>query len=358
MTLAEVRDTHGDHKQDPQHHNDFWGGVAAEAWSLTTGTAHMAMGAARVTEHVAVGFGKEVVQHPGRALAEVAGAAVVGAVAVEAGVGLVGAAAIAAVPLAAYGVYKGVQIATHEGIGAIPKHLEHAVQNAGHVIADTGRAIGTVYHGGDEHDSKFRQAEDRVEDVGRAGVPIVAGLAGGEVGAAYGPALLRGGSGVLRDAFAPLALEPAYAYPIPRGEIPNGTPSPTTLPTTSAMAVTAEATALGGRQPDGTREPTYDSQQLFIEGKLAVLPKGVLEQSGILTKVQTAFKNAEQLVRTNGGRVGNMQVTIDNGTTHIEFVDGPLKGAEAMRLPGEDKFAFFSNPHDPADTGAIYSLDH
>ncbi len=138
---------------------------------------------------VAEGAVEQVVEHPLQVAADVAlGAGAV--LATEAlGLGTVAVAAAAAVPLVGYGIYKGLEIASTEGISAIPKHFLDSCVSTLNTVAQT---VGAELYPGEHTQSEKEQADANLRAVGAGGVSLAAFSLGGPVKVA--------GANILRSA--------------------------------------------------------------------------------------------------------------------------------------------------------------
>jgi hypothetical protein len=67
-------------------------------------------------------------------------------------------------------------IASTEGVGAIPSHIDQSYSEAKSALASAGQAIASVYRGGDPI------SDQKVEAMGRAAIPFTAGAVGGAGG--------------------------------------------------------------------------------------------------------------------------------------------------------------------------------
>jgi hypothetical protein len=316
---------------DKEHEHSSWASdFASSVW-----------GAAKVAEHVAAGFGKEVYNNPLKTAAEVAGGIAVAAVAAEAGVGIVAGAAIAGVALAGYGAVRGVQIAATEGVGAIPEHMRAAYNDASQSVSSMVDAASTIYNG--EGGQKERDAAQKLENVGSAMVPVAAMIVGG-TGAEVGQAAIRGGINALTDILPSLSFEPELAYAGAAGST-GGTmaaiAAPAKIGEAAAIAGTAGAT-ISQMSADG---PNWGTQQEFITGMKA---KPVEVQSGIATQIKNDLKQVDEII-AKGGQRGNIRYTDDgHGMITIEVTDGSLAGRTGIYVKGADEFSFDGiNGHTP-----------
>jgi len=312
-------------------------GAAQDAWSA-------AKGAGRVAEDMGIGFAKQAYEHPGQTLAEIGAGAVVTAAATEVGLGVVGTAAIAALPAAAYGIYRGVDIARTEGIGAIPSHMEQTLKEAQNFVSTSAEAIGSVYKGGT---IETTGADLKVEALGRGAVPLAAGALGGELG----ETVAQLGRVMSENMLPVLTLEPAYVDPIP-AIIGGSSRGSSSLEAGVAGAATSGSGASilqrndsnhesGGAQSEAPSDE-YGRQQLFIEGRRVVTPATPAETSvgGTLSDL---FRNPEQIL-SNGGKAGNIQLTkTPDGWLEAEFAAGPMQGTIALYKPGDSSFIIESS---------------
>jgi S1-C subfamily serine protease len=160
---------------------------------------------------VAEGAAREVIDHPGKVAAEVAiGAGVV--LASEAlGVGAVAGAAIVAVPLAAYGIYKGVQMARKEGIGAIPHHLAESFKETKDNVVNT---IATELHPLSHTAAQRAEADANLKALGASSTHFATGAVGGAAAGIETGAIEGFGNEFLAsmEHWGTGGLRPAYAY--------------------------------------------------------------------------------------------------------------------------------------------------
>jgi hypothetical protein len=158
---------------------DWISSSAADAWSATKG-------AARVGGQVAMGVAEQIYEHPLQTAGQVAGTALAIGLIAEAGVGTAGAVAIAAVPAAGYGLYRGAQIAAKEGFSAIPGHIKETYQEGKAALSSAADAAATVYRG-NSSPADMQIADAKLQNVGRVATPFLVGAvggAGGEIGQA------------------------------------------------------------------------------------------------------------------------------------------------------------------------------
>jgi hypothetical protein len=330
------------------------GRMAADSWSATSG-------ALRVAGQLSVGFASQVYEHPGETLAEVAGAALIAGGAAEAGIGVLGAAAIAAVPAAAYGLYRAEEITRTEGVSAIPTHIAQTYDQARAFAAISADAVASVYQGSTGH-GDLAQAKQKVQDLGAMTVPLAAAAVGG-AGGELGATVLRGGASLLRglaDATLPtLTLEPAYVN-IGRVAFGGATTSSAGLETTAAAAATTTGAAAihemraptpeaGGSGDTGlgptadeekaARIDVYANKQVFVDGRLAAAAKVVAPDSGSAEAgLRRVFTEADKIL-ADGGRAGNIELSqAPHGWLEAKFVAGPLKDTIALYEPGTDSF--------------------
>jgi hypothetical protein len=323
--------------------SDWATGAASDVWSATTG-------AARVAGQLGLGFADQVIEHPLETAAEVAGGVVVAAVAAEAGIGLAGAAAIAAVPAIGYGIYRGVQIASTEGIGAIPSHVEATYDQAADFVSNAGNAIASVYHG-TAGSGDMAASERQVQDLGKAAVPLVAGAIGGASGE-LGQIAFQGGVKTLtslsESVLPSLTLEPAYAGLAPaaiagasRGTVASESTLAAAGATTTGAGVVQhmESSNLKATSQASSELDPYRAKSLFVEGRVAAAPAAATAEERTLTgAVSNAFRDADQII-AKGGRLGNMEIgkTAD-GWLQLKFVDGPMQDSVAFYQPGDSSF--------------------
>jgi hypothetical protein len=285
---------------------------------------------------VAAGAAHEVVEHPLKTAAEVAGGLVLATAAAELGVGALAGAAVGGVALAGYGVVRGIQIASKEGIGAIPAHMKGAYEDAKHSAGDMLSAASTIYHG--ETGQKAEQAAAKLESLGRGAVPIAAFAVGGGAGE-YGQMALRGGAQMLEDILPALSLEPAYA--LAGGGIVGGaiatTPGRFGAEQVAAAAEAGAVMQMSEAGPGrGGNMSDYDRQQHFIEGKKGpVLPEA---PTGPAAQIGEGFKNIDNVLK-NGGKSGYLEFADDgNGWYSVKVTEGPWAGRTGIWEKGAAKF--------------------
>jgi len=351
---------------------DWVSHAASEAWSATAGTA-------RVAGELGKGFATQVYEHPGLTLVEVGAAALVAGAAAEAGIGLAGAAAIAAVPAAGYGLYRGAQIAATEGVGAIPAHMAQTYDEAKAFVSSSADAVASVYHGNGQS-GDLAQAQATVQHLGGMAVPLVAGGIGGAGGELGSAAIVGGGKALssLLESTIPVP-ELAYAGGVPGamgagtgGAVEStavGAATATTgaaathsmeMPSAAGGGARAEAPAAGvarddmGRRLDtpsarggergeapatGVARDEFGRQQEFVEGRpAAAVPEVPAETSGVLRGLRNVFSNADKIL-AGGGRAGNIELSKGaDGWLTAHFVDGPMKGTTGIYEPGTNTF--------------------
>ena len=335
---------------------------AASAWSATKGGT-------RVAEQAAVGIGKQVIEHPLTTAAEVGASVLIAGAAVETGIGVAGIAAVAAIPLAGYGLYKGAQIASREGVGAIPKHIAAAYHHAKESVESTAASVATVYHGGDP--AKLVDAERQVQNVGRASVPFIAGALGGgasELGSAVIGTVERGGITAAKDimsSFPSMTLQPALAdggvystagaiaqatsrASIAIGEGAAATSLTGTGPTImNQMSRETEGAGGSGGESGGNSLSQERNRARFIDGRVA--PIRAPEGPSLMKTWQSIFKDPEAILKGKPKvEFGNMEVeNLGDGTYMAKVIDGPKADTAAIYKKGDPTFSADSAPGQP-----------
>ena len=329
--------------------------AASDTWSATTG-------AARVAGQVGLGAAEEVYEHPVKALAEVGTGIAAGAAMVAGGVTLAEGAALAAVPLAAYGVYKAGDIAIHEGVGAIPAHMADTYHEVKNGVAGAFDAASTVYHGSADR-ATLDASQQRLQTVGRYVVPFAAGMIGGAGSQLGTEAVTVAGSLATRVAestLPSLTLEPAYATVAGAGTsalevaaaraaagLPAAAAAESLAESPLIMRRTDDSSPPGGSGPrsgEVAQSASTDEgaiQQQFIDGRRVGTPAAASpEGTSLGNAFKSIFIDADKTI-ASGGRIGNIQLTKeDDGWLFARIEEGPMEGTTAMYKPGDKSFLF------------------
>jgi hypothetical protein len=172
--------------------------------------------ARHITAQVAYGAYSEIRDHSGKLLVEtgIASGAILGAR--RLGLSNRSMLMLAAVPLAAYGLYRGVEAVRKEGISAIPNHILSELSS---IHAEAGETAAIELHPNDFSSADLAKADAVLQSIGATAIdntiPLVTAPGATVLTQQASGAFVRAGdrlAGQLYASMQPLQLAPAFAY--------------------------------------------------------------------------------------------------------------------------------------------------